>query len=185
MKTKNIIIAILVVVILGQFFLLLRQTRIQRYIDFVNKTPQRIRIPIEVYVAGLTESINQNRQANIELLVQSQWAIRHLGQCVKLLEKERGLDPIPMKFEHYPLPDSNHPMMPLVPPNKQESGPFYLPCEKPSIHEEPNHPEEGDLNRLRCMLNLNTVSLKLASAGIEQQIHNYEERLQRLDPNQP
>ena len=182
MKTKNIIIAILAVVISGQFFLLVRLTRTQRYVDFVNATHQSI--PIEVYVAGLTESINQNRQANIELLVQSQWAIRHLGQCVKLLEKERGLDSIPMKFDSYPISDTNRPMMSLV-PKKQESGPFYLPYVKSSSHKGPNDCKEGDLNRLRCLLNLNTVSVKLATAGIEQRIHNYEERLQRLDPNQP
>ena len=180
MKAKNIIIAILVAVILGQFFLLVRHTRIKQYIEYISGE----RLPIEVYVAGLTESINLNRQADIELLIQSQWAIRHLGQCVKLLEKERGLDPIPMKFKNYPIPDSNNPMMLLV-PNKQESGPFYLPYEKPSGHKDHNDHEERDLNRLRCLLNLNTLSVNLASAAIEHQIHNYEERLQRLDPNQP
>jgi len=178
MKTKNIIIALLITVILGQFFLLVRHTRIEQYIEWISQE----RLPIEVYVAGLTESINQNRQANIGLLSQCQWAIRHLAQCLKLLEKERGFEPIPMRFEHYLIADSNNPRMPVV-PNKQESGPFYLPYEKPSSHKDPNGHKEGDLNRLRCLLNLNTVAVKLASAGIEQQIHNYEKRLQRLDPN--
>jgi hypothetical protein len=181
MKTKNIIIAVLALFVLGQFFLLIRQTRIQRYIDFVNKTPQRA--PIEVYVAGLTEGINQNRQANIELLFQARWAIRHLGQCIKSLEKQRGLEPIPIKPEYYPVSDANRPTMPFV-SDKLESGPFYTPYAKPSGHKDPNDYEEGDLNKLRCLLNLNTMSVKLSSAKIEQQIHNYEERLQRLDPNQ-
>jgi hypothetical protein len=182
MKTKNIIIAILIAVVLGEFFLLVRQTRIQRYINFVSAAPQRI--PIEVYVAGLTESISQNRQANIELLVQSQWAIRHLGQCIALLEKQRDLEPIPMKPEYYSLTDANRPMT-LPVPARQETGPFCIPYVKPSSREDPNGCKEGDLNQLRCQLNLNTTATKMAIAGIEQRICNYQQRLQRLDPNRP
>jgi len=177
MKARNTIIAMLVAIILGQFFLLIRHTRIEQYIEDIS----RERLPVEAYVAGLTESVNLSRQAEIELIIQSKWAIRHLGQCIKLLEKERGLEPIPMKIGNYPITDSNHPAAtPVL--NKQESDPFYLPYEKPSSFNDPNGHKERDLNRLRVILNLNTFAVQSVSAAIEHQIHNYEERLQRLEP---
>ena len=177
MKTKNIIIAILIVVVLGQFVILVRQTRIKHYRELLNRNFQRI--PIEVYVAGLTETINRNSQGNIELLAQLRWTTRHLGKCIVLLEEQRGLDPIPIKSEYPTMKDIKPPL-----PEKQEAEPFYIPYIKPPSHKDPNESNEVDLQRLRCMFNQNTIAIKMAVVAAEMRIYNYEERLQQLDPNQ-
>jgi hypothetical protein len=179
MKTKNIIIIILVAVLLGQFFLLIRHTRIQKYMECVS----REELPVEVYVAGMAESVKHNYRTNTQLLSQSKWAMRHLGRCVELLEKERELEPIPVKRKRYSFPDSNHPG--LLPPIVEDTGPFYVPYEKYKIPDLPKYPEEEvELKNLQVALNMNTLSLKLAIYSADEQIQNYEERLQRLDPNQ-
>ncbi len=173
MKTKNIVILILLLIICGQFiqsFLLLKKFDRLKF-TFENQ-------PVEVYVAGLTESIRKIDPLRSEIILQNHWLSKRLYKCIELLEQQKGLEPIPMEYPMpYPYPESDPNMLQ---PYMTESVPFY------EHYEGPNNPplediEEGDIRKLRCLINLQLVGLKMYLEPSKARIENYEKRLKRLE----
>ncbi len=177
MKIKNVVILILLLIICGQFiqsFLLLRKFDLLKF-TFENQ-------PVEVYVAGLTESVRKLDPLRSEIILQHHWLSERLHKCIELLEQQNGLEPMPMEYStpyrmlhSYPKPDPN-----MLQPYMTESVPFY------EHYEGPNNPplediEEGDIRQLRCLINLQILGLKMYLEPYKARIENYEKRLKRLE----
>jgi len=177
MKIKNVLILILLLIICGQFiqsFLLLKRFDRLKF-TFENQ-------PVEVYVAGLTESIRKLDPLRSEIILQHHWLSKRLYKCIELLEQQNGLEPIPMEhptpyqmLQPYRKSDSN-----MLQPYMSESVPFYEHYEGPNIPPLEDI-EEGDIRQLRCLINLQTIGLKMYLEPSKARIENYEKRLKRLE----
>ena len=108
--------------------------------------------------------------------------MRHLGKCIELLEAERGLEPIPIKQMDSLFGMPANLIRSLH--QKDDSALFCTAYQKPP-EITPEDANEAHLNTLTCILNLHQGSLNFSMVGLESQIENYQERLQRLDPNKP
>jgi len=178
MKTKNAVIAILLIVILGQYVLFYLLIKKFDRLKFAFEED-----PVKVYVAGLTEKIRQANRLRGEAIWQAVWISKRFDKCIELLEAQKGLKPIPIecpgpKIKGFPEPDPNMVKKYAPPPE-----PFYEP------YESPNNPpledtEEDRLRTLMCLLDIQQAGLKNTVMAFERQIKNYEQRLKRLDPNQ-
>jgi len=185
MKIKNVVILILLLIICGQFiqsFLLLKKFNTLRF-TFEHQ-------PVEVYVAGLTESLKEVDPLIGEITSQHHWLSKRLYKCIELLEQQKGLKAIPMEYPvGYPMPGFTHPMGPLysqsdpntLQPYMTESVPFYEDYTEPSIPPLENI-KESDIQRLKCRINLQTLSLNMyLNPCSKARIENYEKRLKRLE----
>jgi len=177
MKIKNVATLILLLIICGQFiqsFLLLKKFDLLKF-TFENQ-------PVEVYVAGLTESIRNIDPLRSEIILQHHWLSKRLYKCIELLEQQKGLEPIPMEYptqyqmlRPYPKSDPN-----MLHPYMTESVPFCEHYEGPNIPPLENS-EEGDIRQLRCLINLQIIGLKMYLEPSKARIENYEKRLKRLE----
>jgi hypothetical protein len=176
MKSKDIIIAILVIVIIAQFiqsFFLLKKLNQKEFIER----------PAEIYIADLTQRLREVRITGVKVIRQATWFRRHLGKCIEALENKEGLKPIPiespeliayLKIKGFPSPDQNESMKRL------QAEPFFEP------YEEPNSPPLEDLKErpvqyALCSLNLDLWLLRNTQKNFDGRIQNYEQRLKRLN----
>lgn len=180
MKTIKVIIVILLVIICAQFYLLIRQTKLERYIRYNIQMQEST--PIEVYVSGMTKAVEKAGQDNIKLLIQAKWAMRHLENCIELMESERGLEPIAIDrgkmFPSY----SGMGLPPLPPKKEQNKHPFVSPYKEPQPKKQ-DDPKESDIRKLMCLFNLQRTAIAFSMYSFDAQIENYQQRLMRLDPN--
>jgi len=182
MKIRNVVIFILLLIICGQFiqsfFLLNKFDRLS--FTFVRR-------PVEVYVAGLTESVRMSGPLKSEIIFQHKWLSERLCKCIERLEQQEGLEPLPMEFpSQYPMLGQysqiggpNHPLRPPL-TDMAESIPYY------ECYEEPNYPpfeddEESDIQKLRAVINLQIIGIRMYLEPSRIRIENYEKRLKRLE----
>lgn len=175
MKIKNVVILILLLIICGQFiqsFLLLKRFDVLKF-TFENQ-------PVEVYVAGLTESIRKIDPLGSEIILQNHWLSKRLYKCIELLEQQKGLEPIPMEYPKPRLMSYRKSDPNMLQPYMSESVPFY------EHYEGPNNPllediEENDIRILRSRINFQLTCLKMYLEPSKARIENYEKRLKRLE----
>ena len=175
MKIKNVAILILLLIICGQFiqsFLLLKK------FDRLKFTFEKR--PVEVYVAGLTESIRKIDPLRSEIILQHHWLSKRLYKCIELLEQQKDLNPIPMEYPEQSLMSYRKSGLNMPQPYKTESVPFY------EYYEGPNNPplediEESDIRKLKSLINLQMVSLKMYLEPSKVRIENYQKRLKRIE----
>jgi hypothetical protein len=110
-----------------------------------------------------------------ELKAQHNWLKHSLDKCIKTLETERRLEPIPRKH-HLPLiGDPN-----LVDEYSHLSEPWFFPYEEPNL---PSMLEEPD-DSVKClvgMMGIRIASDRLYLDSSTSYIDNFEERLKRLE----
>jgi len=179
MKTKNAIIAIFLIIILGQYMLFHLLLRKFDRLKFAFEED-----PVRVYVAGLTENIREVEKLRGEAIWQALWISKRLDKCIELLEAQKGLKPIPIeypgpKIKGFTEPDPNMAEKYAPPPE-----PFYEP------YESPNNPplldvKERCMKTLMCQLDLDQYALTTIVKILGRQIENFEKRLKRLDSDQP
>jgi len=89
MKTKTIVIVILIIVIAAQFIqyilLLRRFDRLKLEFEY--------EVPVQVYVAGLTERVREIENIRSTIIWQNHWLSKRLYKCIELLELQEGLEP--------------------------------------------------------------------------------------------
>jgi len=178
MKTIRIIIIILIIIICGQFYLLIRQTKVERYIKHMIQRQQE-NAPLE-YISGMTTSVNVAEKNIFRVLSQTKWSLQHLESCIKLMESERGLKPISSdRGKNY-----RHRTFSMEPIKKKKTLPFVSPYKEPE-HKKSDDSKESEIRKLICQFNLQQVALACAMYGFDTKIENYHQRLVRLDPNAP
>jgi len=166
MKMRNIIISALIVVVCVQFFFIIKFYK-QKQTLFTEHP--------ELIVKDFVKNLMHNYRNQSWLNNQAEWALRHLANCIKLLESERGLEPIQIE---YPADYWNSvPAIKLAP----TSAKFWIPYEKRKQVEYEITDEEG-LLILAGSISVPS-SYDWSIEGNEYEIDNYQKRLQRLDPN--
>jgi hypothetical protein len=120
------------------------------------------------YTTILLPTINTMYEHIGELKAQNNWLEQNLDKCLKILEAEKGLEPIPL---------GNYQSRP-----QEESEPWFEPYKEPNIL-----PFLGgtDVQVMIGSMGLTSASTNLFLDGSTKKIENFEERLKRLAPNQP
>jgi len=129
------------------------------------------------YTAILMPTLNKTYEKIEKLKAQNQWLKHSLDKCLKKLEIERGLKPIQLK---YPLPLQDDPNLATQFPKTPE--PWFVPYKEPN---EPSLLEEPDssVRYLVCLMGMRGASIEYSLDS--SLIKNFEERIERLDSNQP
>jgi hypothetical protein len=129
-------------------------------------------------VAAILPHVNLMCTKVRELSVQNYWLMQSLDKCLKKLETERGLEPIPLKpLFGWEQCDPNR-VLKISKPNE----PFFVPCKNPvdySVFMEVNG-DGTDIERLKSLMYLH-----LWGMSNDDWMENFKERLKRLDVNQP
>jgi hypothetical protein len=121
-----------------------------------------------IYTAVLMPKLNKTYEQIGKLEAQNRWLKRSLDKCLKKLETERGLEPILPKY-YQPRP-------------QEASEPWFVPYEEPNV---PSLLEEPD-SSVRYLVGLMGIRIASTEASLDSSlIKNFEERLKRLDSNQP
>ncbi len=136
----------------------------------------------EAFVCAILPQVNMIGTQTVEMAAQIQWLTRSLDKCIKKLETERGLEPLPLKvkplFEwetHLKGYDPNQ-TIEISKPNEPLLVPYKIPVGTSSFT---FHGDGTDLERLRGAISLCIFHVPT------NRIENFEERLKRLEPNQP
>lgn len=137
---------------------------------------------------ALATQVRIIQEQTFKLKTQHKWLMYRLDKCLERLEAERGLGPIPQKSVEdeyremgYPLPKSDPNIAKQYGPPPE---PFYKPYEDPNVPSLATD-KEYDLETLIALLRIEAMSTKMYMYGTDDWIANFEQRLQRLDPNQP
>lgn len=163
---KNIVIAILMVIVAGLSILLYREKRHSK-----------------LFVVKVLPAVERYREVSTDLPSEIVWLRRHLEKTISILEAEHNLEPMPVKnpWGNFELREELKVNRPPQPPQ-----PFVIAYEKPKYHPfcaDPNElGTEKGLYRLEAMINLGSASVMFASTDMETLIDNFYQRLQRLEP---
>jgi hypothetical protein len=168
MKIRDVIIGILLIIIAGQFiqfYLLSKEFERLKFIDDQYQT--------RVYIAGLTQKLQEVDRVRGEVIWQAVWFNKRLGKCIEMLEKEKGLQPIPIEW---PKPDwmlklRSDPNM--VKKYEPKSEPFFEPYQEPNLLPL-KQLEERPIAYAMCGLNLQQLSLLMLKERFNNLIANYE-----------
>lgn len=172
MKTKNVIIMILLAVVLG---LSIQNILLIRKFDKIKTALCFEKVPVEMYIANLTQSLERVNHGYIKILSQHHWLSDRLDRCIETLEQQNDLEPIPA-----PRP---YPSMP-VPPNtgelpQKKPVAFYEPYQDPNTYSFDER--ERSVRHVICMMNLMSLSQSMYEYSGRPKIENFEKRLQRLN----
>jgi len=128
----------------------------------------------QVFMTVVLPQLDAMHKQTIELMSQHKWFRDSLDRCIKAIEIEKGLEPIPLSIK-YPLPLKRDPNQ----VNEYTPGdePLFMPYESLDVK-----PLGGpnNIHILRALLNLQLVSLNLYMADANERIENFEKRLKRL-----
>lgn len=174
MKPKDTLITMLIVIILGQFlgfYLVFKKINSVEF-QYVEKPP-------EVYIADLTQRLQDAEHLRSEIVWQAVWFSQHLGKCIEALEGKENLEPIPIKYPELPIkgfpqPDPNSTLKYF------QAKPFFEPYKEPNIPS-PEEAEERNVRYAICSLNLARHSLTMTKEKFDLLISNYGQRLKRLE----
>ena len=142
--------------------------------DYSEKLIEKDKLDLLVKV-GMAGPRAMNKQTR-ELMSQHKWFRDNLDKCIRAIEAEKGLDPMPMSIEHPFLskrdPNIEHDRIP-----KDEA--FFTPYESPDDFM--SFGEPNNIYVLQALLNLQLVSVNAYMADANDRIGNLENRLKRLE----
>ena len=203
MGMKGLIAGLLVIVLVQGVLLVVQQVHADRVMrEIVGEKLARHRDPV-VYIAGLTEAMEQHGKTLTVLGLQRTWLAERLDKCLAVLEEINDLEEIPM------APASNvwgpgmmgpGVMMPgmmgpgMMGPggmgkrsssawsrkDQPESKSLYDRFEMPEKSRKVESVGEQQVRKLHCSMNLVNMAAAMQRNGLKSRIENYEERLQRL-----
>jgi hypothetical protein len=172
-KSKDLLVVVMVLFIVALLVLIYKMNRAA-----LGRTPTK------VCVMGMTEAIDRQNQYYTQLTDATRWLERHLEKCIEFIESQQGLKPIPMKLYEIPPITADVNDLEALQSFPEAPGPFVIPYKKPKRIMEKS-PEEKDLELLWIRINMNTSAAVALRYDMELKIANFQERLQRLDPNKP
>ena len=136
---------------------------------------------------SLALCVETSRKQVFELVAQHEWLKHRLDKCLEKLEAERGLTPIPRDNpaeDMYAVRRGGK-----VDPNETikyapKPEPFYVPYEEPNQR---GLPTDGhyEIGKITALLGLQCTATSMYMWDSKSWIENFEQRLKRLDPNQP
>jgi len=132
----------------------------------------------DTYLRELLPGINLMKEASEELMAQNRWLSDRLNKCIERLESERGLGRIPRKYELRLRGDPN-----VAEEYPEGHEPFFIPYERAVC--EPFAEDAKSIRLLAALVNLHVASLRMYLASAGDWIENFEERLVRIDANEP
>jgi hypothetical protein len=176
LKAKDLLIIVMALFIVALMVLMYKVNKL-----VVERIPERV--PMEVYVVGMTEAVDRHNQFCVDLSHTTGWLKRHLDTCLTLLETERGLEPIPKaRLGFTPYGQDQTGQQDSAMPSCKVQEPFWVPYEKPKRYVEKSS-EENNLRLLQCKMNLAAMAVTMSRYSVEMDIDNFQQRLRRLDPN--
>jgi hypothetical protein len=140
----------------------------------------------EVFIKSILPHVNMMCDQLQELSIQNRWLRRSLDKSIERLESERGLEPIPLKL----LSDFTRNLK-NYDPNRaakisQPNEPFFVPYKIPVLEPIELRPNDVDnIARLRALMGLRIMAVQMGMYSEKDSIENIEERLKRLNSNQP
>ena len=163
---KNIVIAILIIIIAGLSISLYREKQFSK-----------------TSVAKMLPAVERYHEVSADLPSLIVWLRRHLEKTISILEAEHNLEPMPVEspWGNLELREELKIHRPPRPPQ-----PFVIAYEKPEYRPlcaDPNElGTEIGLKRLEAMINFGSAGVMLVTTDMETLIDNYYQRLQRLEP---
>lgn len=130
----------------------------------------------QAFMTALLPQLDAMHKQTRELMSQHKWLKLSLDNCIKQLEEEKGLEPIPLSIK-YPLSLKGDPNRVNEYTPKDE--PLFMPYESPDDVRPLGEP--NNIHILRALLNLQLVSVNLYMADANDRIENFEKRLKCLE----
>ncbi len=187
MRTRNIIIIVLLLVIIGMSFVIFKQRFDLRYycdMTDIEREPQ-------VYIMGLTESAKGLADRVGVIGSMNSWITKRLDACLAKLEAERGLEPIPVenpfKEQLGILGEPNSPFIISTPSDTnhkrfvEPENLFYEPFSERHAHKSEIDSKERPIQYIQCVLNLASLGINMNQRYSKCQIENFEKRLKRIE----
>ena len=131
----------------------------------------------QAFITAILPQLDAMNKQTRELVSQHKWFRDSLNRCMKAIEAEKGLEPIPLSIK-YPLPSKGEPNCASEYISKDEQ--LFMPYESPDVSslDEPNN-----IHILKALLNLQILSANMSMANSNEWIENFEQRLKRLEEN--
>jgi hypothetical protein len=141
----------------------------------------------EAFVKSILPQVNMMCDQTRELSAENRWLKRSFDKCIEKLEAERGLEPIPIKplfdFDrHLKNYDTNHTAKISNKMNEPFFTPYKIPVSEPI---ELRRNDVDNIARVRALMGLRIMAVQMAMYSENNRMINFEERLKRLDANQP
>lgn len=159
---KNIVIAILVIVAVGQSVLLYRARQFSK-----------------TFIVEMLPVVEKQRQVCDDLASQVNWLRRHLGETISALEADHNLEALPVY-------DPSHVQEEMKIGRPRPPQPFAIAYEKPknmSYNEYTiDYRSKEGLSKLSCLIETTSLFALNSTLFIEGYIDNFYQRLQRLQP---
>jgi len=159
---KNIVIAILGIVIVGQsvFF-------------WVSKSSAQNPVTPEVITDGAASALaiaaETQNQICCDIPVQMAWLRKHLEKIIIMMEKKYHLEPLPTRIPVY----------------QEDTRPFVTPYEPPDCHSLGLDTDvlktSVGLHELAAKMDLRSTSIGMINNSMEYRIDNFYQRLKRLE----
>jgi len=129
----------------------------------------------QAFITAILPQLDAMNKQTRELTSQYKWYRDSLHKCMKAIEAEKGLEPIPLSIK-YPLPFQGEPN--YVDEYISRDEPLFTPYESPDVSSlvEPNN-----IHLLKALLNLQMLSLNTMMANANEWNENFEKRLKRLE----
>lgn len=129
----------------------------------------------QAFITAILPQLDAMNKQTRKLVSQHKWFRDSLNKCLRAIEVEKGLEPIPLSIK-YPLPFKEGPNHINEYISKDE--PLFMPYEGPNAISlgEPNN-----IHILKALLNLQILSANMSMANANDWIENFEKRLQRIE----
>jgi len=129
----------------------------------------------QAFITAILPQLDAMNKQTRELMSQYKWYRGSLDKCMKAIEAEKGLEPIPLSIK-YPLPFKGDPNCANEYISKDE--PLFMPYERFDVISlgEPNN-----IHILKALLNLQMLSVNMSMANANEWNENFEKRLKRLE----
>lgn len=129
----------------------------------------------QAFITAILPQLDAMNKQTRELMCQYKWYRDSLHKCMKAIEAEKGLEPIPLSIK-YPLPFKGEPN--YVDEYIARDEPLFTPYESPDVSSlgEPNN-----IHLLKALLNLQMLSVNTLMVHSNEWNENFEKRLKRLE----
>ena len=131
----------------------------------------------QAFITAILPQLDAMNKQTRGLVSQYKWYRNSLDKCIKAIEAEKGLEPIPLSIK-YALPFKGDPNRVNEYISKDE--PLFMPYERFDVISlgEPNN-----IHLLKALLNLQMLSVNTLMVHANEWNENFEKRLKRLEEN--
>ena len=178
-KWVVVILCILLIILILKCWLL--NVKLKKTVEYLDRQDQIAHLPnyepnsLNEFITTIIPMLDITNKLTQRVRSQYFWSRNSLDKCIRTIEIEKGLEPIPLSTRDFPLfeTDTNNTYKYHL-----EGEPLYIPYESPELS---TLKYMDDMRKLRACLNLNAMALSMCMQDANDRIENLEKRLKRLE----